>query len=169
MKILKKLLKFFKQNKYPDCLRIKGRKKLPTSEFLDNENLYHSYATDDLDDLERIKLETIRFPDFSCNWSRFSNPEHVRYRENGKMTDGCYSFTVEISRYKKIATPVHDPIDDKKYPNYAHVEIRELLPNEDILFEPPKNRYSRAKTRKSLRLEYRQNLLNNIRIELESA
>jgi len=112
-------------------------------------------------------LETIRFHDFSCNWDRFSNPEDIRFRQNGNKTDGCYSFTVLTSRYKSITTPVHDPIQNIEFPNYSHVEVRELFEGESILFEPPKNR-KKKKSRKSKRLKYRQNILNNLIIELES-
>lgn len=39
-----------------------------------------------------------------------------------------------------MATPVHDHREHDRYPNYSHVEVRELLDNEDIYFEPPKGR-----------------------------
>ncbi len=161
-----KLLRFLKNDRYPDCLKIKGRPKLPTSSFKEADRLYHAFDNEDLDEYENIKLETIRFPDFSCNWSRFSKLRHVRLRKNGKKTDGCYSFTVKVSRYKSFATPVHDPISDRIFPNYSHVEVRELFEGEDILYEPPKNRKKKSKKRKSIRMEYRQNLLNNKFIEL---
>jgi len=134
MKILKKLLAFFRKDRYPECLRINGRFKLPSSAFKETDKLYHAFDNEDLDEQVEIKLETIRFPDFSCNWNRFSKPEHIRYRKNGKKTDGCYSFTVQVSRYKSVATPVHDPINDRFFPNYAHVEVRELFDGEDIFF-----------------------------------
>ena len=151
---------------YPDELLIAGRIKLHTSIFRDNDKLYHGFDNSDLDDMGQIKLETIRFPDFSCNWDRFSKPFHVRYRRNGTITDGCYSFPVKTARYKKCANVVHDPIDDPEFPNYSHVEIRRLLEGEDIDFEPPKERKWKQKSTKALRLEYRQNILNNHEIEL---
>ena len=153
--------------KYPPNLRINGREKLPNTVFLDDDKLYHAFDKDDIEE-DDFRLDSIRFPDFSCNWDKFSIPQDIRFRENGKMTDGCYSFTVCTSRYKNYATPVHDPIEDEKHPNYAHTEVRELLEGEDILFEPPKNRKPKSKKSKSIRLEYRQNLLNNITIELDS-
>ena len=92
----------------------------------------------------------------------------MRFRPYGKNTDGCYSITVEISRYRKIATPVHDPIQNQDYENYSHTEIRELEDGEDINIEPPKGRKKRNKTRQSLRLDYRHNILNNLKIELDA-
>ncbi|HEB30157.1 MAG TPA: hypothetical protein ENI15_04695 [Spirochaetes bacterium] len=168
MKLLKRLFAHFRKDEYPDCLKINGRSKLPTTAFKPTDKLYHAYNNEDLDENDDIKLETVRFPDFSCNWNRFSEPIHVRYRKNGLKTDGCYSFTVEIARYKSIATPVHDPDpdEDNSYPNYSHVEIRQLLVGETVHFEPPKKRYSRSKKQKSTRLEYRQNLLSKINYEL---
>lgn len=166
MNLLQRLLKFLKKFKYPNHLKIQGRKKLPSQEFKDQEKLYHGFTKTDKDDFNLIRLETIRFPDFSCNWDRFSNPEDIHYRLNGKKTDGCYSFTVLTSRFKSFATPVHDPIEEPDFSNYSHVEVRELFEDESILIEPPKNR-KKKKSRKSKRLEYRQNMLNNLLIELE--
>ncbi|MCP4137356.1 MAG: hypothetical protein GY754_40690 [bacterium] len=164
--ILKKLLKFLNLTNYPKELKISGRKKLKTSDFLNTDKLYHGFSKKDLDEDNKLDLNTIRFPDFSCNWDRFSKPDHIHYRENGNRNDGCYSFTVEISRYKKIATPVHDPIKEP-LENYSHAEIRQLKEDENILFEPPKNRKLKSKTLKSKRLEYRQNIINNLLIEIE--
>ena len=169
MKIFLKLYQFLINNNYPNELKINNRKKLSNSEFMEDDKLYHGYSNSDCDDNEEIKLETIRFPDFSCNWGRFSKPEHTKFRENGKYTDGCYSFVVKVARYKNIATPVHDPIFDKKKPNYSHVEVRELFHGEDIFFEPPKNRKKESKSSKSRRLEYRQNILANLLIEIRSS
>ncbi len=155
------------RDNYPDCLRIKGRKKLLNNEFNEADKLFHAFDNEDLDELYNIRIETIRFPDFSCNWSKFSKPEHIRHRRNGNIKDGCYSFTVKTSRYKKLATPVHDPLNDKDYPNYAHAEVRELLEGEDIFYEPPKGRKKDSKRAKSIRREYRQNISNNLNVELE--
>jgi len=83
--------------------------------------------------------------------------------------DGCYSFTVAIARYKELATPVHDPITEADYENYAHVEVRELRLGESVYSEPPRGRKSSSKGRKNLRMEYRQNIINNLKIELEIA
>lgn len=152
---------------YPENLKINNRKKLSSKEFREFERLYHAFSDEDINEEYSIGLNSIRFPDFSCNWSRFSKPEHVRFRENGKMTDGCYSFTVKISRYKNMATPVHDPVDDDEYPNYSHVEVRELFEGESIYFEPQKNRKKKTNKSKCRRMEYRKNLLNNIKIEID--
>lgn len=168
MNIFQRLLEFFTKNNYPKHLLINGRKKLSTTAFNDDEKLFLAFDKEDLDEDNKFKLESIRFPDFSCNWSRFSFPKDILFRENANHTDGCYSFTVSTSRYEKMATPVHDPVEHDKYPNYSHVEVRELLDNEDIDSEPPKGRKLRTKSAKSKRLEYRQNLLNSLYIEFEA-
>jgi hypothetical protein len=147
----------------PEHLRINGRSKLPSTCFQSTDKLFRSFTKEDIDEILPIRVDTIRFPDISCNWNRFSNPIDIRYRRNGKMTDGCYSFTVETSRYKKMATPVHDPIFDEDYENFSHIEIRVLKEDEDILFEPPKSRNLSNRARK---LEYRQNIANNLIIEI---
>lgn len=165
MSLFQRFIKYFTQRRYPHDLLIKGRKKLPTSSFLDEDKLYRYYDLESLDENDKIKLERIRFPDLSCNWSQFSIPEDILFREKAKQTDECYSLTVETSRYKKIATPVHDPLDYNKFPNYAHVEVRVLKDDEDIHTEPPKGRRINSKSKK---LEYRQNLLNFLVVEFDA-
>lgn len=162
MKILKRLFRFLTHGRYPKHLLIRGRTKLPSSAFQNDDKLFRAFHIDDLDEDENIKLETIRFPDISFNWSRFSIAKDIKFRENGRKTDGCYSVSVSVSRYKKMATPIHDPIFDIVYPNYAHTEIRVLYDGEDILFEPPKKRKLESKSKK---LEYRQNIKNFLHIE----
>ena len=152
---------------YPQHLNINDRKRLPTTGFRSSDKLYRGFVKDDLEYDENIGLYSINFPDLSFNWGRFSNPEDIRFRPSGKMTDGCYSITVEITRYKKIATPVHDPIEENGYENYSHVEVRELYNGEDINTEPPKGRKRDSKGRKAKRLAYRQNMINKLEIEIE--
>jgi hypothetical protein len=148
-------------------LRIRGRPKLSVSAFQADDRLYHGFDVDDIDpDTERLKVASIRFPDFSCNWSRFSEPGDVRLRPNAEVTDGCYSITVQASRYQKFANPVHDPIVEGTYENYSHVEVRELRSEEGFDFEPPKGRKNKSATRKHMRLEYRQHLVNQLAIEI---
>jgi len=113
-----------------------------------------------------LRIENIRFPDFSCNWSRFSIPHDVRFRPNAKATDGCYSFTVATARFHSYANPVHDPIQDPDYENYSHVEIREVFEGEDPLSEPPKKRKKDNRLYRDRRLLYRQNIQNSYRLEL---
>lgn len=168
MNLFRRFKEFITRRKYPQNLLIKGRKKLPTSSFQDQEKLYRSYDKDDLDENDKIKLETIKFPDFSCNWSKLSIPQDILFIKNAKQNDGCYSFTVLTSRYNKMATPIHDPTDDDKYPNYSHVEVRELNPDENIYFEPPKGRKSKSKTTKNRRMVYRYNLQRKLLIEFET-
>ncbi len=165
MPILKKLFSFLSPE-YPSRLKINGRKKLSNDEIKDEEKLYHGFNKNDLDDNDNLSVATIGFPDFSCNWSKFSEPEDIRYRENGSKTDGCYSILVKISRYKSYATPVHDPLA-QPLENYSHIEVRELYDGESVYFEPPKNR-KKKKSGKSRRLKYRQNILNNLNIILKA-
>lgn len=158
-------------NNYPSHLLLNGRIKLSTKKFKSSDKLFHGFEKSEINDLlpePKLNLETIRFPDFSCNWDQFSSPEDIRFRKNGKYTDGCYSFTVETSRFENIATPVHDPLKIDDYENYAHVEVREIYEDqgEDIYFEPPKGRKRSSKKRKDLRQKYRQNIVNNLNIEI---
>jgi len=151
-----------------DRLKIRGRPKLGPNDFVPEDKLYVAFDTDDIEPVSgELIPERIRFPDFSCNWSRFSKPADVRLRPNGQAGDGCYSFTVAVARYKELATTVHDPISKANYENYAHVEVRELRHGESVYSEPPRGRKSSSKGRKNLRIEYRQNIINNRAIELE--
>ena len=161
------LFSFLKRNEYPKCLRINGKPKLQTLDFQEHDKLYRAYTLEDLDEREQIKLNSIRFPEYSCNWDRFSKPEHIRYRRNGSQSDGCYSIAVLVARFESKATPVHEPlVDDPEYPNYAHVDVRELYKEENILYEPPRGR--RSKISKSQKARYRHNLVSNLIIELNA-
>lgn len=165
MNLFQRSTKYFTKSKYPKNLLINGRKKLPSSAFQNQQKLYRSYDLEALVENDKIKLERIKFPDLSCNWSKFSIPSDILFRENANQTDGCYSFTVKTSRYKNIATPVHDPKDDNEFPNYAHAGVRVLKKGEDISIEPPKNRKLKSKSKK---LEYSQNLLKCLFIEFQA-
>lgn len=147
----------------PDHLQINGR--TTDQNFHDDDILYRGFGLHEYDHLEEtIKLESIRFPDLSCNWERYSEVEDIKFRQNGKNTDGCYSFSVVVSRYENIATPVHDPIDDPEYPNYAHTEIRVLRANDPQGYLPPKGRkLPKSKVKK---MRYRQNMANLLTIEV---
>jgi hypothetical protein len=72
---------------------------------------------------------------------------------------------VDVARYLRIANPVHDPYKVGLYENYAHVEVRELLEEEDFDVEPPRNR-RKIKRRHSLRLAWRENLALQLIVEL---
>jgi hypothetical protein len=130
------------------------------SDFGSSERLFRGFRKDNLDESGKILANSIRFPDFSCNWERFSSPEDVKRRNNGRETDGCYAFTVEVSRYKNMATPCHDPNPENDPNNYAHVEVRQLRPNESVYDAPPKGRPKFGS--KSMRIEYRQNIVYNL-------
>ncbi|MGR3180025.1 MAG: hypothetical protein ACUZ8E_18445 [Candidatus Anammoxibacter sp.] len=55
------------------------KKKFKPSDFKVNNNLYRGFDNDDLlPNTDDIDVNTIRFPDVSCNWDRFSDPEDIR-------------------------------------------------------------------------------------------
>ncbi len=122
---------------------------------------------DDLDEQGELDAESLRFPDLSCNWGCFSIPHDVRFRMPGCENDGCYAITVEAARFKSIATPVHEPLCNQELENYSHVEIRELLEGESVTSTPSRNRKNRNKQRKVLRLEWRVNVVRNLRRLIE--
>lgn len=145
----------------PYHLRINGRSI--DNNFTDNCLLYRAFSEDDFDyDLDRFKPEHIRFPDYSCHWNRYSKPEDIQYRKNGSPTDGCYSIKVRDAKYKNLARPVHDPIEEVNYENYAHVDVRTLPPGKPGGFIPEPGG---KKPPKSLRMEYRMHVVFNLVIE----
>lgn len=167
------LLKNLRQQilKIPFFARMIGHKFNPI-DFLSDEKLYHGFRNSDLlPETGNLEVNTIRFPDFSCNWSRFSKPEDIKRRTNGLPTDGCYSFTVSVARYKEMATTCHDPNPPTDPTNYSHVEVRQLMTGEGINYEPPKNRKLNKEKQgwsPSQRFEYRQNIVFHLQREFES-
>lgn len=151
--------------KTPKHLRIAGRSIDP--HFTDGCLLYRGFSEEDIDELlGSIKTEHIRFPDYSCNWNRYSYPKDIRYRKGGSTREGCYSIQVKDARYENLACPVHDPITDKDYENYAHVDVRMLRPNDPKGFIPPPNRNQpKSDVFKSSKLKYRTSIVNNLKIE----
>jgi hypothetical protein len=135
------------------------------TDYRPEERLFVGYRKSDINEgTDKIEPNFFRFPDFSCNWERFSEAEDVRLRENGLPTDGSISFLVKTAQYEKMATPCHDPTPKV----YAHSEIRQLTDSEPLTFEPPRNRKLKSNNwSKSRRQEYRQNLVNNHEIEIE--
>ncbi|KJR42779.1 hypothetical protein MCHI_001314 [Candidatus Magnetoovum chiemensis] len=144
--------------------KLSARKYTP-SDYSNDDKLYRGYRFDDVNDTaDTIELNAISFPDFSCNWSRFSQPEDIKEREGGLRTDGCFSFTVETARYKEMATPCHDPLHE----NYSHTEVRQLKKDEKITHEPPKGRKLKNNNwSKANRMEYRQHIINSMTIEFK--
>lgn len=149
----------------PEHLRINGREKLPANAFMRDHKLYRGFCSDDYNESENLDINSISFPDISCNWELFSSPEDIKFRKNGRLTDGCYNVTVETAQYKGIATPVHNPLIDDDYENYSHVEIRELYEEETIGFEPPRKRKKKNPKYKQRRMEYRYNMVKELNIE----
>lgn len=132
------------------------------SDFAPSDKLFRGFKLDEIDEAGAIDIDTLRMPDMSCNWDRFSIAEDIRERMPGCEKDGCYAFTVEVAQYKSIATPCHDPICGEDHENYSHIEIRELLEGEKATSVPPKGRKSRSKQRKVLRAEWKTNIINNL-------
>jgi hypothetical protein len=151
-------------------LAVRGRSILDNSEFDGGEHLYRGFCLADLDDNGDIGVASFESRDLSCNWSRFSIPSDIQHRERGRDTDGCYSIAVETARYKSLATPCHDPIQRASFENYAHVEIRWLMPDESADFVPPHGRKNPAgKVAKASRLEWRTNAVLQAQIELDAS
>ncbi|MBC8548388.1 MAG: hypothetical protein ISR96_08765 [Nitrospira sp.] len=152
---------------YPLRLLNNGRSKLSSRVFSSDDKLYRSFSKSEVDDDGTIKVNTIRFPDLSCNWDKFSEPTDVLWRN---QSNGCYSFSVSVARYNSYATPVHDPIaDHDDFPNYAHVEVRALKEGEPFDFEPPKGRSKgRSVFAREARLRYRTNMKLLLQIEVEA-
>ncbi|HEX2955675.1 MAG TPA: hypothetical protein VHO70_02520 [Chitinispirillaceae bacterium] len=140
--------------------------KYAPSDYSPQDRLFRGYRLSDINEgTQNIEANAISFPDFSCNWNRFASPGSIRDRDNGLPTDGCYSFTVEVAQYGKMATPCHDPIEG----NYSHTEVRQLTEEEPVSFEPPKKRKLESHNwSKSKRREYRQNIVNNLHIEIQA-
>jgi hypothetical protein len=148
-------------------LECQGREPLDVAEFGVDDLLYRGFRLDELDVDGKIDIETLRMPDLSCNWSRFSIPEDVKRRMPGCERDGCYALKVADTQYKDFATPVHDPICDQEPQNYSHTELRELLEGEPLASTPPKNRKPSSKQRKRLRQEWRTQLINKLQRLIE--
>src|SRR3990172_6339279 len=124
-------------------LAIRGRATLSNADFAADDRLHRGFCLADLDDAGDIYLASFESRDLSCNWSRFASAGDIRHRERGRDSDGCYSITVRIARHQNLATPCHDPIRNVQHENYAHVEIRWLLPGESVLDAPPHRRKNR--------------------------
>jgi hypothetical protein len=140
--------------------------KYAPADYNPEDRLFRGYRLSDLnEDGLKIEANSVSFPDFSCNWSRFSKPESVRNRENGLPTDGCYSFSVEAARFENMATTCHDPLES----NYSHTEVRQLKDMEPVSFEPPKRRKLESNNWcRNNRRRYRQNMVNNLIIEIQA-
>jgi hypothetical protein len=136
------------------------------SDFSPKERLFVGFRKGDIN-VGTCKIEPnfFRFPDFSCNWERFSKAEDVRIRENGLPTDVCISLLVKTVQFEKMATPCHDPLLN----NYSHTEVRQLSDTEPLTFEPPKDRKLKSSNwSKSKRHLFRLYLVNNHAIEIDA-
>jgi len=139
--------------------------KYTPSDYAVTDRLYRSYRLYELNEGKtELEANAISFPDYSCNWNRFSEARDILNREKGLPTDGCFSFTIAVAQFENMATPCHDPLPE----NYSHTEVRQLMEHEPLTFEPPKKRklesHNWSKTR---RRKYRQNIVNNLTVEFE--
>lgn len=145
----------------PDRLKMNNRNKCKSAEFKNDDRLYRSFNIGDLDENGKIELTTIKFPDLSCNWSKFSCPSDIWYRDNGSLNDGCYSFSVKESRHNNIATPVHDPQEN----NFSHTEVRVIRQDtsDEEKSNPKKGKKINSDTKK---LAYRTYIRGHLKIHL---
>lgn len=150
-------------------LSCRRRPVLESSQFNSSDLLYREFSLDELDEAGEIDVNTLRLPDLSCNWDRFSHPEDVKYREGGNEMNGCYSIAVEAIWFSDFATPCHDPLCNDRPNNYSHVEVRQLAEGEEKDTSPPRER-KKGKSRKAKlrRAEWRTNFVNNIDIEIDA-
>lgn len=165
VKILSSYWRFLVNSNLPERLKINNRKILSIENFEDTEKLYHGYLNNELDENGYLKLETLRFPDFSCNWSKFSRPYDIWYRmPNFSKDEGCWYITVAHAKFENIALPVHDPIDGKTKEaneNYSHTELRATRTTDRLNEEPPRNRRINNSKKK---LEYRTHIRKNCKV-----
>jgi hypothetical protein len=149
---------------YPPHLACMGRDKQPISAFSETDLLFIGYRLANIDSNDgQLITASIRLPDWSCNWSRYSHPEDVRFRENGLATDGCLSIDIKDVRYQSYATAVHDPICDSLLENYSHCEVRTVQEGGSVESEPPRNGSKRGK---QARLAWRRHIRNRLKIEI---
>lgn len=151
---------------YPPDLACNERSKEKIESFKETDLLFLGYRKANIDSSNgQVTTATLRLPDLSCNWERFSQPQDVRFRENGLQSDGCLSITVQDVRYEEYATAVHDPICGEPVENYSHCEVRTVQDGSDVLTEPPKKG---AKRGKQMRLAWRRHVRNKLQIVIEA-
>ncbi|HEX8195925.1 MAG TPA: hypothetical protein VF571_07035 [Pyrinomonadaceae bacterium] len=127
----------------PDRLLINGRE--PYQEFEPEEPLYFRFSSEHFPDETRLPVAAIRFPDFSVNRGKESQPTDV-------LIPHWVEFGIAEFEVRAIPLPylsgdgrkfefkvVHDPIDAKhpyygaanqSFENYAHSEIRAFVGTE---------------------------------------
>lgn len=143
-----------------------NRPKLSVDEIAEGV-FYRGFTSDDIDEDGRIKTETLRFPDISCNSGLFSEPQDVRLRANGRETDGCFAFSIDEVRFEAIANAVHDPVcnSERDPDNYSHCELRRLKDGETFADEPAKHNRLKSKEKK---LAWRSNMGRRLTIVLQA-
>ena len=109
------------------------RREIQPSHFL-----YMGIRCEHFDQHQELKPELFRLPDLSCNWSLYSNPGDVRYREGGEITDGSLCMPVSEVHHDDFTITVHDPICDADIENYSHCEVRVNPGGLGADEEPPK-------------------------------
>lgn len=150
---------------YPQHLACNGRLKEPLISFRGSDSLFVGYRLGSVDEDGKLKTEMIRLPDWSCNWDKHSTPVDVKFRTNGRITDGCLSITVEDVRYENFATVVHDPLCGSPIENFSHCEVRVVLPGSTVLDEPPPNAKKKdSAASKDARHRWRRHIRNRLKV-----
>ncbi len=142
-------------------LACSGRTALKRSEFLNEDQLLLSFRQQQLDSEGVFKPELFQLPDISCNWRRFSEPIDVRFRENGRQTDGCAAIFVRDVCLDDFAVAVHDPLCNRQIENYSHCEIRLNPGGLGVDEEPPQKL---GKGQRAKRNAWGKNLILNSKI-----
>lgn len=155
-------------------LAFNGRAKLACTAFSETDRLFRGFRKAELDphtgqlDIDSLSA-SLKLPDLSCNWDRYSHPEDVRFRKPGCEREGCYSFTVAAVRFESYANAIHDPTTVEGTENYAHVEIRPLRELDTFEVEIPHGQTLKDnKSAKKIRQRWRTNIANNHRVECDA-
>lgn len=141
---------------------LRGKSKYTSNEIQDDDLLFRDFRKRDLMD-GVIEPASLGMPDMSCNWSRFSKPKDIRFRENADPNSGVLAIKAADARHMNFATPCHDPIcESLTTSNYSHIEIRENEPNQ--AGEPAKRFKKGGKVAKKNRLAWRTHIILNATI-----
>ncbi len=121
----------------PDRFFVNGR--LPVEHFEPDELLYFRFSSIHFTDESRLPVAAIKFPDFSVNRGKFSQPTDVLipHWEGWGIAEfevQAIPLTLNSGDGREFEFKVkHDPIDDKhpyytqpnqQFENYAHSEVR---------------------------------------------
>lgn len=116
----------------PDRLRVSGRQPDPI--FDAGEFLYVRCKDDQVDGLQ-LKPAAIKFPNWSTNRSKYSEPEDVLLPsfsdwrvakfKVGHIPKSLQEGQSKVFSFRPVHDPVHAPLNPEDPPeNYAHTEVR---------------------------------------------